>query len=236
MKRVRSGLGLASTVIVSNVWLLEDAMGRRFLVDTGHFAERYTLLLHLWLAGVRRQGDLTAILLTHRHSDHAGNAAWLRKRFDCPVICHEHDRAFLTGECRPCSLARGQAPWVQEFLCYFEDWIPARSPVDEVYEEGGWKWGFQVVPVPGHTEGSVMLFHEPSATLFSGDAIIAGPPPLRSIESFRLAFPGFSLEADRCHAAVREYLRELPKTEAVCSGHGPAVLKDSHRKLMMLAE
>ncbi|MGK5088230.1 MBL fold metallo-hydrolase [Bdellovibrionota bacterium FG-2] len=72
MKKVAPHLRLATRAVISNVWLLEDSMDRKFLIDTGYVLERPILRLSLWNAGVRAPGDLTAILLTHRHADHAG--------------------------------------------------------------------------------------------------------------------------------------------------------------------
>jgi glyoxylase-like metal-dependent hydrolase (beta-lactamase superfamily II) len=170
---------------IANIWLLTDREGRRFLIDSGHPIERPALLASLWTAGVRMPGDLAAVLLTHRHSDHAGNAAWLRKRFGARVICHENDAAALSGRVSAPPLVRKDAEAVSQFgrqrfyerwLCSYEDHAPAHCEVDELYDEGAWKWGFRIVPVPGHTEGSVMLYHEPTRTLFSGDAILVGTP------------------------------------------------------------
>lgn len=235
MRRIAFHLQLASFVRISNVWLLTDGEGRRFLVDTGYPLERPTLLLSLWRAGVRRAGDLAAVLLTHRHSDHAGNAAWLRRRFACPVVCHVDDAPALSGKSVPPRLSRRRAPLHDEILCRIEDRLPARCEVDEVFGHGAWRHGFAIVHVPGHTEGSVMLYHEPSETLFSGDAILAGPPPLRCIEWLRLAVRSYSLDVATCHERVRRYLAALPPTQTLCSGHGPPVAR-AHEKLLRLLE
>lgn len=234
MKTITPNIKLATGVKIANSWLLTDSSGRNFLVDTGWYSDRLALWAHLRKAGIRRKGDLTAVLLTHRHSDHAANAAWLRKTYDCPVVCHERDAVFLREEATPPKMAVGKAPLYQEWLNYFEDAYPSRTPVDETYEEGVWKWGFSVVPTPGHTEGSVMLYHEPTKTLFSGDNILAGLPPLRFIEHLSLAAPGFSQDTKLCNSHVGRFLKDLPKTQTLCSGHGPAVRKDTHQKLQAL--
>lgn len=236
MRRVAPSLRLATSVVISNVWLLEDTEGRRFLIDTGHPLERPILLLSLWRAGVRRPGDLAAILLTHRHSDHAGNAASLRRRFRCPVVCHEDDAPALSGKSAPPALGRRRrATFVHEVLCRIEDRFPALCPVDETFGPARWRHGFTVFPVPGHTEGSVMLHHEPSGALFSGDAILSGPPPLRFIEWLRLAVPEYSLDVERCHREIRRHLEVLPRTATLCSGHG-GPLHDPGEKLRRLLE
>lgn len=233
MQRVRHGLGLARTMVVSNVWLLEHA-GRRLLIDSGHPVERLALRLHLWRAGVRRPGDLDAVVLTHRHSDHAGNAAWLRRTFGCAVACHAEDADELTGARRSTRLARWPA-WPHDWLlCRIEDRFPARTVVDEVFADGAWRHGLRVFHVPGHTAGSVLLHHEPTGTLFSGDAILSGIPPLRWFELLRLARPAYSADVARCHAATRAFLADLPPTRALCAGHGPAITERVEEKLRRL--
>jgi glyoxylase-like metal-dependent hydrolase (beta-lactamase superfamily II) len=196
--------------------------------------ERLALRANLWRAGIRRRGDLAGVLLTHRHSDHAGNAAWLRAAFDAPVYCHRDDAPFLSGAATPAPLTPSARHLHERLLTRFEDRFPARSVVDDVWDDGPWKFGLHAIAVPGHTEGSSMLYHEPSRTLFSGDAILSGPAPLRAFERLRLAVPGFSLDVERCHDEVKRYLRQLPATDTLCSGHGPAVRDDVERKLKQL--
>jgi glyoxylase-like metal-dependent hydrolase (beta-lactamase superfamily II) len=233
MRKVTASVQLATSVRIANVWLLRDG-ARTFLVDTSHPVERLLLRASLWRSGIRRRGDLDGVILTHRHSDHAGNARWLRDTFDAPVFCHRDDAPFLDGKTRPGRLATS-ARWLHEhILTRFEDRFPARCPVDDVWDDGPWRHGIRSIAVPGHTEGSSMLYHEPSRTLFSGDAILAGPAPLRAFERLRLAVPGFSLDAGRCHDEVRRYLRDMPPTDTLCSGHGPAVRDNVERKLGQL--
>lgn len=235
MQRVREGLGLARAMIVSNVWLLEHE-GRRLLIDSGHPLERLALRVHLWRAGVRRPGDLDAVLLTHRHSDHAGNAGWLRRTFGCAVVCHVEDADELAGVRPPARMARWPSSPVDYLLCRIEDRFPARSAVDEAFADGAWRHGLRVVHVPGHTAGSVLLHHEPTATLFSGDAVLSGIPPLRLLERPGLAKRNYSSDVARCHAATREFLADLPPTRTLCAGHGPAITERVEEKLRRLVQ
>jgi glyoxylase-like metal-dependent hydrolase (beta-lactamase superfamily II) len=233
MRKVTASVRLATNCRVANVWLLHDGE-RTFLVDTTHPVERLPLRWSLWRAGIRAKGDLAGVILTHRHSDHAGNARWLRDTFDAPVFCHRDDAPFLSGDSQPPALAPSARMLHERILTRVEDRFPSRCPVDDVWDDGPWKYGIRSIAVPGHTEGSSMLYHEPSRTLFSGDAILAGPAPLRAFERLRLAVPGFSLDADRCHAEVRRYLRQLPATDTLCSGHGPAIRDAVESKLKSL--
>lgn len=234
MRRIQPHLGLASGVQISNVWLLTTPSGRRLLFDTGHWIERPALRLHLWRAGIRRRGDLDGVILTHRHSDHAGNAAWLRRTFDAPIYAHEEDAPYLSGEARAPRLARRETVWWARALCRFEDHLPARTPIDDTFSDGLWKHGLYVHHVPGHTEGSVLLHHEPTSTLLSGDSILAGVALMRWMEAVRFAKRDFSDELVRSVDNVREALRELPPVSTLAAGHGPAITRETQDKLHRL--
>ena len=228
-------LGLARTALVSNVWLLRDREGRRFLIDTGYPLERRALLRHLARAGVRGRGDLTAILLTHGHSDHAGNAAFLRERFAVDVYCHEREADALCGLAPPPRLGGRGALLPHEVLCRIEDRWPARTPIDGVFGQGPFRWGFHALEVGGHTPGSVLLWHEPTATLLTGDSLLTGIPPVRAIERLRLAVPEYSIDVRAAHTSTLARVADLPRVAAIAPGHGPLVTRDVATKLRALA-
>lgn len=230
MQPIHSQLGLASMVRISNIWLLETSQGR-LLIDTGHPVERLVLRGHLWRAGIRGKGDLQGVILTHRHSDHAGNASWLRSTFDCAIFCHEADAPHLTGAQPAPKLHRPGLSWYGSLMCRIEDRFPARTVIDDVFSEGVWRFGLVSFPVPGHTEGSSLLYHEPTQTLFTGDSILAGLPVQRFWVRLHFASDTFSADAERAQREVETTLRALPPLRTLCSGHGPAVTQDISRHL-----
>jgi len=193
-----SHLRLLTYLTISNVWIFEASSGMRFLVDTGHWIERRILLLNLWRYGIRRKGDLQGIILTHRHSDHAGNAAYIRQKFDCPIYCHEKDAPILAGQQIPEPMIRQGMNPIFKFICAFEDRWPSQFKVDDVFSEGQWKFGLTMIPTPGHTEGASMFFHESTKTLFTGDSISASIPPFRFFEYPYLALWSFSIDYKKC--------------------------------------
>lgn len=219
--------------LISNIWLLIDDQ-RAFLMDTGHPLERPFLLYNLKKWGIPDKIKLKAVILTHRHSDHAGNAYWLKKKFDCPVICHEEDAPILSGKAPRPLMAKDKTSWIQKCLCHIEDFFPAQCPIDDVFFEGQWKWDFRIVSTPGHTEGSSMLYHEKRKVLFSGDSIVAGLWSMKWIEKLSLAQTGFSYDVERCHQHIKEFIREQPPIEMICSGHGPVVQKNPLQKMLKL--
>jgi len=231
MFRCSRELGLATLVIGSNVWLYTDDSGRRFLIDSGLAFERAALRFHLWKAGIRRHGDLTALLLTHRHSDHAQNAEWVRREFGCPVICHENDAAYLSGELKVDPMPLGRGNVIDDTCVRYENRFFVQMKVDDTFTAGQWKYGFSVVPVFGHTEGSVMLYQEKARILFSGDAILAGIPPLRQIEKFAPARMEYSCDIDACRRSMLDFVSDAPAITHLASGHGPYVGRDVMRKL-----
>src|ERR1700759_2953163 len=60
------------------------------LVDTGYPADRERLLDSLRAVG-RRPEDVTAILVTHAHTDHIGSVEYLATTYDVPVLMHEEE-------------------------------------------------------------------------------------------------------------------------------------------------
>lgn len=226
---VGAHISVMRSVRISNSWLVTDGRRRRFLIDSGHALERRALARELRRAGVRGKGDLHAVLLTHRHSDHAGSAAWLRERFRCPVVAHPDDAAVLDGSVRPPRLAGRGAKHVHRVLCQIEDRFPARCTVDEAIGDGEERFGFRAISVAGHTEGSVLFFHEESGALFSGDAILAGPPVQRSWSRLRFAVPEYSIDAAECRRRTLAFLADDPPVRTLCAGHGPMLLRPGER-------
>ena len=91
-----------------------------------------------------RAGDVSSILVTHRHSDHVGGAAALAARTGAPVRAFGPDRA---GDAEVVPLADG-----------------------EVVEAGG--ASLLTLHAPGHAADHLCWWLEGAATLFAGDNIL----------------------------------------------------------------
>lgn len=198
MKPVIGSIRHLSRLIVSNVFLLDGSKGDRWLVDTGHWAERATLLLELRRAGIR-PSDLTGVLLTHRHSDHAGNAAFLQRRYGVKICAHRADALVLEGAAlRPRLRPEKGTGAIGRLFAQFENMLPAAGlRVDRALEGGETIGGLEVHSVPGHTDGSVFYRHERTSSLLSGDMLLAAFPPLTLIQGMALPSPTFSTSRER---------------------------------------
>lgn len=153
------------------------------------------------LGGVK----LDAIVITHRHGDHTGAAARLQKLTGASVIASDLDTPYINGEK---SNPDGHPDM---------DACPVHQRVSDgdVVQVGNMAW--RVILTPGHTQGSMCLFLDPSfgsdpsgkPVLVSGDTLFCG-----SIG--RTDFAGGSM-ADMRHSLKK--LATLPDETVVLPGH-----------------
>ncbi|MDO3704980.1 MBL fold metallo-hydrolase [Micromonospora sp. C28SCA-DRY-2] len=153
-----------------NSYALVDDDGSVTLVDCG--VKRAPARIVRGLAAIgRTPADVTRIVLTHAHPDHAGGAAELARRTGAPVAVHAADAGYA---------AAGQAPPRDPAVTgarLFARLPGGRFPAVEVAQPladgdvlpvGG---GLRVVHTPGHSPGHVSLLHEPTRVLITGDAL-----------------------------------------------------------------
>ena len=147
------------------------------LVDSGYEKERKRLLKSLADKGIT---GLEGIIITHSHYDHAGNAAFLQRKFGCPIyISKEGIESALRG-----IDTGGEGTVFQTKLWIgllnllptagesdFEKCIDVRD-VKELEDLTG--EGIRILPTPGHTKDSISVIIEGEIALV-GDAIIDIP-------------------------------------------------------------
>ncbi|MEG1427196.1 MAG: MBL fold metallo-hydrolase [Oscillospiraceae bacterium] len=121
---------------------------------------------------VRELTDLPLdLVLTHAHLDHVGRATDGFKNSACGVLMKHEDKDLL-GIMGCFSFPEG----------YFQD-----IEEGKVFSLGGRT--LEIIPMPGHTAGSIALLDRKNELLFSGDSIGSGPfwlqlPHSLSMETF----------------------------------------------------
>ncbi|MFL5711665.1 MAG: MBL fold metallo-hydrolase [Chloroflexota bacterium] len=161
-------------------YLVEDATGVT-VVDAGVSGHWQELLDELQAMG-RSLADVRALLLTHGDTDHIGFAERLRRETDIPIYVHQADAARAMGKDKPkTSWGSFKIRPVLRFLSYAGRHGGLRTTyLTDVTELVGdvtldVPGSPNVVPLPGHSPGSVG-YHFPSLdAVMVGDALTTGP-------------------------------------------------------------
>jgi glyoxylase-like metal-dependent hydrolase (beta-lactamase superfamily II) len=160
-------------------WYLLDEGSRLTVLDAGLPADWSQFGSALARLG-HSPADVDAVLITHHHRDHTGNAERLRSS-GARVLSHPADAPYLRGERKRSD--RGMVRYLRRpwYLAYIARYVakgitrtPAIAALDqfadgEVVDVPG---SPRVVHAPGHTAGSCALFLEDHSLLFTGDALV----------------------------------------------------------------
>lgn len=156
-----------------NVYLQRTLDGGAVLVDTGFGSNAPTIRDEV--RGLGFEGRVRAVLLTHRHVDHAGAAASLVKLLAAPVVagrgdCRVRDGATqLARDWRPPSLIRRPIGALLGIGGSHRP-VPVARPVDTECEVAP---GILAIPAPGHTRGTLCYLATESGATFTGDLFIS---------------------------------------------------------------
>ncbi len=175
-------LGRSQTLYPTLFWDGASAL----LVDTGLPGQQLLLADALKQEGVPIE-KLQTIVLTHQDVDHIGGAPALVELAAHPVtvMAHAAEKPYIEGD-RPlikmtpervAQVVAGLPPdWPEERRAAVKNGLehPPRSHIDRTLADGEELpifGGIRVIGTPGHTPGHISLYHAPSRTLISGDAL-----------------------------------------------------------------
>lgn len=187
----------------SNGYLLSDGRKAVF-IDPGDVSEEVTDI-------IEQEGlELTHILITHIHLDHFYGAGALTVKTGAKVFFGADDSFLMPEELKD---------W--ESMGYFSPAQPVgMNPMNAgEYEFLGRKC--IVMPVPGHTPGSLVYYFPEEKTVFTGDLIFAGSVG-------RTDFHGG--DAEKLMNSIRTCIFTLDDDTVIYSGHGPSTTVGREKK------
>lgn len=149
------------------------------------------------------------IILTHRHFDHVGGAERLSETLKVPLYAHElAARALREGDDETII----SKSFGKKMPC-----LDVKTFEEETYA------GFLKIHTPGHTNGSICLYHGGENILFSGDTVFSGGGVGRT------DMPTGNFEE------LKESIETLTKYDvhSLYPGHGPAVEKGGNQHIRL---
>lgn len=203
-----------------NLIAAEDGL---VLIDTGSPGDEAAISNALAHLGHTPQ-DLTHIIVTHVHADHAGSLAALQAVSNAQTIMHPIDAALAQrGDAmRPLT----PSPTLLGRILYRfmieptpHNIAPAR--IDTTVDDGDLipvAGGLRVIHAPGHCAGQIALLWEARSVLFAADTALNIPNL-----GHHLAYEDFAL-GQRTAARLGEF-----SFEVACFGHGKPILGGADR-------
>jgi glyoxylase-like metal-dependent hydrolase (beta-lactamase superfamily II) len=188
---------ITNGAFVENAFVIIDQEAKKaVIVDPGDEPTR--------IAGIPRfQGlEVTEIVCTHAHIDHAGAVAEVKRLTKAPFAIHRAEGPVLdqlTTQASFFGLGKVEAPTVDRWLEEGDEILVGAHRA-------------RVIHTPGHTPGGCCLFFEEARILLAGDTLFQG-----SIG--RTDLPGGSFE--QIISSIKEKLFILGDDVNVYCGHGP---------------
>jgi len=138
------------------------------LIDTGLFGTCGQIRRRLGRLGLKPD-CVKAVLLTHGHLDHAGNAAPIKQWTGATIHAHPAEQAHLDGRFPYQGINRwcGRLERLGRVVSRYRP-VAIDVPLADGDLLPFWG-GLRVIHLPGHTAGHCGFFSERSGILFSGD-------------------------------------------------------------------
>ncbi len=220
MSKVASGV-YRIPARAANTYVVEARDGL-VLIDTGLPGSDYGILKTLAHLG-RRATEVKLVLLTHRHLDHIGSAAAMKRATSATLASHPFEKPYVAGTLRISTPAAWSlygkitrrllnfTSWTKKLFrivkyqpVHVDEAADEESVLEDVGLDGSILW------TPGHTKGSISLFLNETKVAIVGDL-------LRSRRG-KLVEPLFMESIPQTEASVQRVLDLGPAL--ICPGHG----------------
>jgi len=205
-----------------NGFAFRDDDGQVTLVDMGIKQSGPKVLAALTAIG-SGPSDVTRLLLTHAHPDHAGGAAQVARATGRTFGIHEDDARYAEAGHSP---QRDQSFLLARVMTklFGANRFPAvtvgeRLTDGQVLDVAG---GLEVVHTPGHSPGHAAYLHRPTGVLVTGDSIFNVRRVRWPIKSFCTDF--------RLTQQTAQRLAELDYATAAFT-HGPEIVGTAREEI-----
>lgn len=143
---------------------VDKATGIAAIIDPGMLYDEEKSAIEKYIT--EHDIKLNQIILTHAHLDHCFGAEYVKSRFGVPVKAHEADAALAAGFAQQ-GARFGMGKVLKngiEFDVTLHD--------GDIIDIGESK--LDVIHVPGHSKGGIVLYDKADGVAFVGDSIFAG--------------------------------------------------------------
>ena len=199
------------------------------LIDTGFHGSSRKVADFIGSLG-RSVEEISLIIITHNHFDHAGGLAELRKLTRAKVAAHKADISNTESQLPYPGVIR-RLLRIPTFYALHSVFSVTPSDVD-IQLEGGEVFkplgGLEVVHTPGHTPGSISLFSPQNKLLIVGDALNKRRKILR--------LPPKMVSTDLAQAIDSVKRMARLDFDILCFGHGWPLTGDVRSKMQDLIE
>ncbi len=156
---------------IANVYIIKGEK-KTVVVDTGQAGQAQKIITRLAQLGVAPK-DVSLILLTHAHIDHAGSAAELQKLTGAPLAVHAADSEMLQRGTNGAMKPIGFEARLYNFVNMPFPKSKADLFIDENTDLSAYGIRGKILHTPGHTAGSVSLLLEDGSAI-AGDLLRGG--------------------------------------------------------------
>ena len=205
----------SSNMAHSNVYLTVNG-DELMVIDTGTSGNAKKIVAYIQKIG-RQPSEVTTIILTHYHMDHAGSVKDLKDLTHAKVAAGAEDAGFVDGT-KP-------YPKPKNLLFRAVSSFIKTAPVevDIALKDGDKIGNLKVIELPGHTPGSIALLDEQRRALFAGDT-------LRWDGSMVTGAPRqYAWDAEKEKASIGKIVQF--DFDVMMPGHGEVLKADASKKV-----